>query len=68
MRFIAITADSAWRTALQTSKTATVNSVFHGAVNLQIASGELLSIFPALKPNNVVTNTKEKEEKHVIIW
>ncbi|MBU5615752.1 DUF2877 domain-containing protein [Psychrobacter sp. TAE2020] len=51
MRFIAITADSAWRTALQTSKTATVNSVFHGAVNLQIASGELLSIFPANSPN-----------------
>lgn len=51
MQFTAITADSAWHTALKTSKTATVKSVFHRALNLQLDSGELLSIFPASSPN-----------------
>ena len=51
MQFIAITADSAWHTAIQTPKTATVKSVFHRALNLQLDSGELLTIFPIGSPN-----------------
>lgn len=51
MQLIAITADSAWHTALKTLKTATVESVFRRAVNLRLDSGELLSIFPAGSPN-----------------
>ena len=51
MQLIAITADSAWRTALQTPKTAKVASVFRRALNLQLDSGELLSIFPVGSPN-----------------
>ena len=51
MQLMAITADSAWRTALQTPKTAKVESVFRRALNLRLDSGELLSIFPAGSPN-----------------
>ena len=51
MQLIAITADSAWCTALQTPKTAKVESVFRRALNLQLEDGELLSIFAAGSPN-----------------
>ncbi|WP_201529779.1 DUF2877 domain-containing protein [Psychrobacter frigidicola] len=51
MQLIAITADSAWRAALHTTKTATVESVFHRALNLRLDGGELLSIFPAGSPD-----------------
>lgn len=51
MQIIAITADSAWCTALQSSQTAKVESVFRRALNLQLDSGELLTIFPIGSPN-----------------
>lgn len=51
MQLTAITADSAWRVALQTQQTAKVDSVFRRALNLQLNNSELLTIFPAGSPN-----------------
>lgn len=51
MQLTAIIADNAWRTALQTAGTATIESAFKRALNLRLDSGELLSIFPKGSPN-----------------